>query len=194
MCGFIGDVLTHDKSEWIVPNVAELNPASWFKMIKDCQTATVTACDKASKQADDNALLPPGSVTKISIPQMFRLPLTWTNYFLSDRMPRETYSYFATQTKEWNKSDDAKIAAKRAMAFARALLTKARDAPDDESPMPSLINLPEDDLTMIVPSGMLLEWASRRLLKTLQPRVSNERCKCSGGQGRNTTDDPNATE
>eukprot|EP00544_Gedaniella_sp_CCMP2646_P010733 CAMPEP_0202505582 /NCGR_PEP_ID=MMETSP1361-20130828/47594_1 /ASSEMBLY_ACC=CAM_ASM_000849 /TAXON_ID=210615 /ORGANISM="Staurosira complex sp., Strain CCMP2646" /LENGTH=136 /DNA_ID=CAMNT_0049139339 /DNA_START=295 /DNA_END=702 /DNA_ORIENTATION=+ len=58
------------------------------------------------------------------------------------------------------------------MAFARALLTKARDAPDNESPMPSLINLPEDDLSMIVPSGMLLEWASRRLLKTLQPRVT----------------------
>jgi hypothetical protein len=172
MCGFIGDVLTHDKSEWIVPNVAELNPASWFKMIKDCQMATVTACDKASKQADDDALLPPGSVTKISIPQTFRLPLTWTNYFLSDRTPRETYSYFATQTKEWNKSEDAKIAAKRAMAFARALLTKARDAPDDESPMPSLINLPEDDLTMIVPSDMLLEWASRRWLKMLQPRVT----------------------
>jgi hypothetical protein len=129
---------------WGLPTVGEVNPATIFKVVENFQPAAINkACEATSKESDEELLLPPGNVTKIGIPLAFPVPVTWINYFLVGCTPRQTYRYIAMQTKEWSKLDGGKTAAKQAMLFARALLTKAKEADMDLEGSSSIIQLPD---------------------------------------------------
>jgi hypothetical protein len=78
-------------------------------------------------------------------------------YFMDQQMLHETYWYFKKHTKKWTKTEDERKGAKKAMDYARALLTKNKD---DNT---SIINLTEEIWRILDPSGQLLDWASQCL-------------------------------
>jgi len=166
--GFVGDVALTEDEEWTLPTLAELHPVNLYPMIHDLQTATVKACEATSNEPNEEALLAPGSTKRVSMPQVFPLPLSWIPYFLENRSQRETYRYLSRRTKEWSKTDDGKLAATRTMTFARALLT--RDT-DDDSNKACIIYVSDEIVTPVAPSGQLLDWASRRVWTVVQPRA-----------------------
>jgi hypothetical protein len=78
-------------------------------------------------------------------------------YFMDQQMLHETYWYFKKHTKKWTKTEDERKAAKKAMDYARALLTKNKD---DNT---SIINLTEENWICVAVQGtpLLMELAHR---------------------------------
>jgi hypothetical protein len=96
------------------------------------------ACEATSHEADVEALLSVGSVSKVYLPQAFPLPVMWITNFLEKRTPQATYCHLKLQTKNWGSMAKGKEAAKLAMTFAKVLLT---EHPTVVEQKPSIIHI-----------------------------------------------------
>jgi hypothetical protein len=88
--------------------------------VTDCKTAAERATDKGTAR---RLLLHGTKATGVDVPKLFPLPKAWWPFFLSGkRSPLATFQWLRAATKGWT-TKEGKIAAQRALCWARAACT-----------------------------------------------------------------------